>query len=276
MRSKTVRREDVRGAARALGLSGRPLVVHSSLRSFGRVEGGAQTIVDGLLAEGCTVIVPTFSWNTCIVDPLPHRQHARNGMDDSARPLKRTGAGRVYRPDTTPLDRREMGAIPAAVLAMPERVRGHHPLCSFSAVGPLAQPLIARQAPLRVNGALEALVEADGAVVLMGVGLDSMTLLHLAEQRAGRRMFRRWAAGPDGQPVEVESGGCSDGFPNLESVLAPVRREIRLGQSTWHAYDAQGAVQSAVEAIRRRLDITHCDRDCCRCDDAIQGGPILI
>ena len=49
--------ETVRAAARELGLSSRPLCVHASLRSFGRVKGGAATIVDGLLAEGCTVLV---------------------------------------------------------------------------------------------------------------------------------------------------------------------------------------------------------------------------
>jgi aminoglycoside N3'-acetyltransferase len=33
---------DIRLAIRNLGLAGRPLCVHSSLRSFGWVEGGAQ------------------------------------------------------------------------------------------------------------------------------------------------------------------------------------------------------------------------------------------
>jgi aminoglycoside 3-N-acetyltransferase len=148
-------------------------------------------------------MVPTFSWESFFVDPLPHQQPERNGSLFVAERQERPGTRRVYRPDTDALDRASMGAIPAAVLAMTERVRGDHPLASFSAVGPLAAELISRQAPLRVNGSLEALTERDGCVVLMGVGLDCMTLLHLAEQVAGRNMFRRWANGLDGQPMEV-------------------------------------------------------------------------
>ena len=40
---------------------------------------------------------------------------------------------------------RNMGAIPRAVLARPERQRGDHPLASFSAIGPLASDLVGGQ-----------------------------------------------------------------------------------------------------------------------------------
>jgi len=47
---------DIRKAIRNLGLAERPLCVHSSLRSFGWVEGGAQVVVDGLLGASCGII----------------------------------------------------------------------------------------------------------------------------------------------------------------------------------------------------------------------------
>jgi aminoglycoside N3'-acetyltransferase len=262
-------------AIQGLGLSGRPLCVHASLRSFGWIDGGAQAIVDGLLAEGCTVLVPTFSWDAFIVDPLPHQQPSRNGALYVARPGERAGTHRSFRTDTMELDRADMGALPAAVLAIPGRVRGDHPLCSFSAVGPLARSLVDRQAPLRVTGPLEALVEADGAVVLMGVGVDAMTLLHLAEERAGRNLFRRWANDGAGRPMEVAVGGCSQGFPRLTPILEPCSRDLEVGQSRWRAYDARRTLDAAAAAMRRQPTITRCDKPSCRCDDAILGGPLL-
>ncbi|HEY3108147.1 MAG TPA: AAC(3) family N-acetyltransferase [Chloroflexota bacterium] len=270
-----VRGKEVRAAVRRLGLAGQPLCVHASLRSFGWVEGGAAAVVEALLDEGCTLIVPTFCWDAYAVDPLPHQQPARNGASYVAAPRRRPGSDRVYTPAVQELDRAEMGAIAAAVLAMPGRARGNHPLCSFGAVGPASGALVAGQAPLRVFAPLAAVAAAGGAVVLMGVGLSKMTLLHLAEQRAGRLMFRRWANGPDGRPMEVEVGGCSEGFPRLEPALGWLEWRERVGGSVWRVYPAAETLDAAAVAIRAEPSITHCRRPGCRCDDAVAGGPLL-
>jgi aminoglycoside 3-N-acetyltransferase len=108
----------------------------------------------------------------------------------------------------------------------------------------------------------------------MGVGLDKMTLLHLAEQEAGRHPFRRWANGPDGHPMEVEVGGCSDGFAKLEPILARLEQAGRVGQSLWRIFPALEALEAAARAIREDAAITHCgDPGCGRCRDALLGGP---
>jgi aminoglycoside N3'-acetyltransferase len=267
--------ERIRGGARAAGLAGRPLCVHASLRSFGRVRGGAATVVEGLLAEGCTVLVPTFSY-VFAVPPPPGQRPARNGYHYAAIRPPMPGVRRVFSPDSTELDRAHMGAVPAAVLGMPGHARGNHPLNSFSAVGPRARELIAAQRPLDVYAPLRRLADLDGAVVLMGVRLDRMTLLHLAEQLAGRMLFRRWANGSDGRPVAVEAGGCSDGFPRLETALTLLLKTVQVGRSVWHIYPAGATLRAAAEAIRSDPEITRCGRvDCERCEDAILGGPIL-
>ena len=264
----------VTAAMRHLGLSGRPVCVHASLRSFGRVEGGAATVVDRLLAAGCTVMVPSFSWVYAVPPAVPGP--ARNACPYEPYTGRRTGIDRVYTPDTTEIDRDDMGAIPAAVVAKAGRVRGSHPLCSFAAVGPVADDLISKQKPLRVWGALEALCEHDGAVVLMGVGLTKMTLLHLAEQEAGRTPFLRWANGPEGTPIEVQAGGCSDGFNSFESVLAPLEKNEAVGASLWRVFPAKATLDAAARAIRDDPMITHCgDPECGRCNDAVAGGPLL-
>lgn len=263
----------VQSALRSLDRSGRVLCVHSSLRSFGRVEGGAATIVNAILAEGCTLLVPTFSWGFAVPPPDGQRP-ARNGWDYSSYPGPTSGIGRVYSPTTMEVDQ-EMGAIPAAVLAMPDRVRGNHPLCSFTAIGPRAHELVTAQSLDRVYPPLEAVADAGGSVVLMGVGLTRMTLLHRAEQVAGRRLFLRWANGSDGRPLMAEVGGCSDGFDNFLPSLAPLTRVITVGGSRWQVLPAAATLAAAAAAIRPNPRITHCGRpDCARCNDAVLGGPL--
>ena len=272
----TVTIQDLGKALRTLDLSGKSLCVHSSLRSFGWVEGGAKTVVDGLLAESCTLLVPTFSWDTFGIPPPPHLRPARNGSDYGSfdeQPIPRNE--RVYTCDTMAIDD-DMGAIPTAVIAASQRVRGYHPLCSFSAIGQLASQLISRQAPLNVFAPLKTLAEVNGFVLLMGVSLEQMTLIHLAEQMASRNLFRRWANDLHGKAMMVEVGGCSSGFGNFESMLSPLMRIVKVGQSLWRVFTAKETLEIIVRAIGENSQITGCDEpNCGRCNDAIMGGPIL-
>jgi aminoglycoside 3-N-acetyltransferase len=122
---------------------------------------------------------------------------------------------------------------------------------------------------------MAALAKADGYVLLICAGLDRMTLLHLAEKRSGRMLFRRWANGPDGKPAMLESGGCSEGFFNLEPALRPITRVAEVGGSTWQILPAPAALDIATHAIRRNQRITHCGADCLRCDDGVARGSLL-
>jgi aminoglycoside 3-N-acetyltransferase len=265
---------DIRRAARDLGLAAYPICVHASLRSFGWVEGGGATVVDGLLAEDCTVVVPTFSW-AFAVSPPANMRPPRNGWDYQSFSVRPEGAARIYTTQTNEIDP-DMGAIPAAVVMRPDRARGNHPLGSFSGVGPMARELISAQQPLDFCGPLEALAQANGRVVLMGVGLENLTLLHLAEKMAGRNLFRRWANGPDGQPMEVEGGGHSGGFGKLEPLVSPLMKRATVGQSVWSAFVAKDVLTAATAAIRRDPLVTHCgDPKCERCNDGVAGGAIL-
>lgn len=269
-----VTRRDIRDAIGAHGLAGRAVCVHSSLSSFGRVEGGAESVVGAFLEEGCTLLVPAFSSVYAVAPPTDLR-FERNGWDYERHAHEDPGAGRVYTPEAAEIDR-DMGAVPAAVLARPGRARGAHPTDSFAAVGPRAAELVGGQTPSDVYAPLAALAAAGGAVVLMGVGLERMTLLHMAEQEAGRALFRRWANGPDGRTAVVLVGGCSEGFGRLAPALRASMRSAVVGQSRWTIFPAAEAVARAAEAIRADPRVTHCGRaDCERCDDAVAGGPVL-
>jgi aminoglycoside 3-N-acetyltransferase len=171
---------------------------------------------------------------------------------------------------------RHLGVFAATVLTHPDHVRGDHPVNSFTAVGPMAQELIREQSPLDVYAPLQALCDSNGSVVLMGVQLESLTLVHLAERKAGRNLFRRWANGRGGEPIMVETGGCSRGFGRLEPVVAALGRERLVGRSRWRVFPAAATLEAAAHAIRTSPAITHCDDPHCeRCNDALLGGPIL-
>ncbi len=137
-----VTQEAVHRAAERLGIAGTPSCVHASLRSFGWVDGGAISVVEGLLAAQCTVLVPTFS----SFDVPPPDVHAmrppRNGWENAYAPRDESGGRRIFTPASMELDQEDMGSVSAAVLAMRNRMRGNHPLNSFTAVGPLAHDLI--------------------------------------------------------------------------------------------------------------------------------------
>jgi len=268
-----VTRKDLDRAVGDLGLPGRVVCVHSSLRSFGTVDGGADTVIDTLLDAGCTLLVPTHSWGFA-TNHVPGMRPPQNGWDYSMNVAPPVYHG-AFSTASNAIDR-NMGAIPRAVLSRPERRRGAHPLASFSAIGPLAHDLIDGQDGAAVHAPLRALGDADGAIVLFGVGLTRMTLLHLAEQEAGRTQFQRWALDAHGNTLMVESGGCSEGFEQLAPVLAPVETRIGVGKSTWRAFDAAEVIARASAAICTNPAITHCSqRSCRRCDDAARGGPVL-
>jgi aminoglycoside N3'-acetyltransferase len=273
MNQQPVTSQDIRDAIRSLNLSNRPLCVHSSLRSFGRLEDGAATIIEALLSEGCTIVVPSFT-DEFEVPPPANRRLLRNGYDYDAAVQPQSATLRWYSPESQAINR-DMGALPAAIVATPGRQRGDHPLNSFSAIGPMAAKLIEGQRPLKVYAPLTALAEADGWVLLMGVGLDRLTLIHAAEEHAGRTLFRCWSRDRDGQIVESQIGSCSAGFERLGEALAPLERNIDVGSSRWRAYPAAELVELAAQTIRNDPSITRCDNPNCRyCRDAILGGPI--
>jgi aminoglycoside 3-N-acetyltransferase len=75
----TVTSGDLVAGIRRLGLPGQSVCVHSSLRSFGHLVGGADAIVDAFLAEGCTLLVPSYSFHFLVLPPKGLRPSRMRG-----------------------------------------------------------------------------------------------------------------------------------------------------------------------------------------------------
>lgn len=268
---KTTSHQDISSAIQHFHLNDSVISLHGSLRSFGRLQGGAQTLVEAFLAEGCTLLVPTFTY-FCEVPTPPKHQLRRNGTTYPAFDTKNTIS---YDKNTT-LISKEMGAIPAYVLSMGSHVRGSHPLNSFAAVGPKAKELIESQTNENVYAPFKAMVSAKKSFLLLaGVDLTSATAVHYAEERAGRNLFRRWAKIGD-QIVETSVGSCSNGFNRLHDKLTEIEMVAKSGESTWRIYPFKPFLKITTQTIIDEPNITRCANPACeRCPDAVLGGPFL-
>ncbi|MGV9313626.1 AAC(3) family N-acetyltransferase [Streptomyces sp. NPDC003691] len=269
-----IRTGQLAAAVAELGLPGLPVLVHAALRSFGApLDGGADTLTGVLTDHGCTVLVPAFTETHFGVPAPPAMRPARNGVDYTRPwPEESLPAPAAYTPDCGLVNPR-LGAFPAALLARPGTHRGRHPLNSFAAYGPDAAALVRDQSPQDVYAPLRALAERDGRSLLIGVGLNRMTVLHLAEQQSGRRLFRRWAATGDGRTVTVEVGSCSEGFPRLEPRLRPAARTTTVGAARWTAHPVRATLAAVVPALAADPELTRCSAHCLPCRDAAAGGP---
>jgi aminoglycoside 3-N-acetyltransferase len=160
-----VSKEDIKAGLRKLGLKkGDSVGVHSSLRSFGHVEGGADAVIDALLEtvgkEG-TVMMSTHSANLGKDQRTP--KEIAMGVSWLLKILP-------YDPEKTPVT---TGIIPETFRKRKGVIRGSHPSHSVAASGPKAKEL---------SEGWHRLLEMDGYILLIGLDLDRCTAMHLAEK----------------------------------------------------------------------------------------------
>lgn len=268
---KTTTYEDVANAIQEMGLEKSVILMHTSLKSFGHLEGGPDTLVRAFLDVGSTLVVPTFTYDCKVPAPIEKRI-PQNGCVYPYEPE----FVEAYDQDSTMISR-DMGVIPARILKMEERIRGVHPMNSFTAIGPLANHLINKQSHLNVYGPLKEMYACSQSYIgLVGVNLTSATAIHLAEEKAGRRLFREWAMEKDGSHREIATGSCSNGFKVFEPILKGIEQSMIVGSSQWFIYSFKEFIDTVTNAIVENQAITHCSNaNCIRCNDAVRGGPIL-
>lgn len=250
-----VTHDDIVDGLRALGLAGVEIVVvHSSLSAFGWVAGGADAVVAAVRSVVPTVIAPAFTYVARLPSP-PDNAIPFNADTPAATWQEFNEAVRqtpVQRTDS-PINR-SMGAIAAALDAEPEATRSPAPICSFSGVGPRAPELLAHGNADRPLAVLEAAAKQGAWILLLGVGHESNTTIHVAENLEHRGGFTRFARDADdsrGWTAVRNVGGTSSGFPAIEPHLRGIQRETRIGGARCLAMPAADTIRVARELIRQ-------------------------
>jgi aminoglycoside 3-N-acetyltransferase len=175
------------------------LLVHSSLRAIGWVAGHAHAVVLALqeaVGPGGTLVMPAHSTN--LSDPA---QWQNPPVPESWWETIRTETP-AYDPELTPT--REMGAIAECFRKQRGIRRSANPHFSFAARGPLAEEITDDHETafgLGERSPLARIYELDGHVLLLGVGHESNTSIHLAEYRAD---FISKKTTTNGAPVAVD------------------------------------------------------------------------
>ncbi len=246
-------RHDITRGLRELGLAaGDSLIVHSSMRHLGPVDGGADAVIDAILeviGPGGNLMLPTFNY----VHPLPSP---------------------YYDPRETP---GRTGILPEVGRKRPNAGRSLHPTHSVAVIGPDAGRLTAGHLAQRVFGVgspVDLLAQAGGKVLLLGVGQTSNSTIHVAEEHAGLPKGP-WSGGlpvvrvrrPDGTFISHRldtSCSCSAAFEGAEY---PLRRhgeirDARIG-GVCKLMLGRDVIRRVGEMIREQPDILLCRWERC-------------
>lgn len=137
------------------------IMVHSSMKSIGPVEGGADTVLDALMeyfAHGL-LMLPTHTWKTT------------------------KGDGSIYDPAKEPAC---VGILPNLFMKRPGVVRSLHPTHSMAAYGREAEAFLAGEenaaSPCAPDGAWGRLREIKAKILLLGVTHQRNTFIHVLDE----------------------------------------------------------------------------------------------
>ncbi len=178
--------ETITNDLKALGIEkGMTVIVHSSLSSIGWISGGAVAVVEALMkvvTEEGTIIMPTQSSD--LSDP---KHWSRPPVPEEWWQIIRDNVP-AFDPRITPT--RAMGEVVECFRTYPNVLRSNHPLSSFAAWGQHAEEITANHSlsiSFGEESPLRKIYDLDGYILLLGVGYDSNTSIHLSEVRTGAR-----------------------------------------------------------------------------------------
>jgi aminoglycoside 3-N-acetyltransferase len=240
-----VTKRDIVSGLRSMGVHhGAILLVHSSLSSFGHVEGGAETVVDALLkavgSQG-TVLVPTLTGSEAL---------------NAANPP-------IFDPVSTAC---WTGRIPEVFRQRPQAVRSLHPTHSVAAIGARAVELTVEHeqsiTPCGPDSPYGRLARAGGAILLLGVSHNSNTTFHLVEELVGVPYHIQPGFVP-AQVVEHDQArtvhlmlhryGPARDFGRMEPLFCErgIQRDGQIGNARVRLVDARRMVALTSQALRQ-------------------------
>jgi aminoglycoside 3-N-acetyltransferase len=248
-----VTREQIAAAIVALGVApGEMMIVHSSYKSLGGVEGGPAAVAEALVdsvSPGGTVFVPTFNYG--------------NG---------------VYDPATAPS---YDGVITEFFRKLPGAVRSLHPTHPIAGIGPGARAILEghdKAHPFGVRSPCWRLWERNAWVLLIGVGHFATSIAHVAEEMLAMpyldrlRTARLRGAGGAIEEVTLRRPGCSDAWDAVLDAPLRARGAVTVGsvgKAKLQLVRSREVVDVTVELLRSNPAALLCDRaGCDACEQA--------
>jgi len=214
-------------------LSTDAILVHSSMKSIGEVEGGADTVLDAFMeyfADGL-FMMPTHTWNNC-------------------------RAGAVFDPEKSPCC---VGILPELFRKRPGVIRSLHPTHSIAAFGSSAAEYTAYDNdPSTVcppDGCFGRLREIGAKILLLGVNHGRNTYIHSVEESLG--LADRLTEGKTPLLVRMPDGG-------MKEVSIQLHHCSKARDVSAHYVKLSDAFE-ALGAARR---VKFGDADCILCDAA--------
>jgi aminoglycoside 3-N-acetyltransferase-4 len=173
----------------------------------------------------------------------------------------------------------DLGVVADAFWRRPGVARSTHPF-ALAAAGPLAERIISGPLPLPPHipeSPVGRVHDLDGQVLLLGVGHDADTTLHLAELLAGvpYEVPRHCTVLQDGRPVRIDYGEndhCCARFAFADQWLREwgLQSEGRVGHAHARLARARDIVEIALEhLVADPLLFLHPEgAGCAECDEA--------
>ncbi|HEY8370005.1 MAG TPA: AAC(3)-IV family aminoglycoside N-acetyltransferase [Thermodesulfobacteriota bacterium] len=230
---RALTRAEIATQLRTLGVEpGEVLLVHTSFRAVRPVEGGPGGLIGALrdaLGPRGTLVMPFW-------------------CDDEDEP---------FDPATTPASQ-GLGVVADTFWRLPGVRRSNH-VHAFAAVGPHAERIVADPLPLPPHipqSPVGRVHELDGQVLLVGVGHESDTTLHLAEVLSGvpYRVPKSCLVLRDGELVRIEYGEndhCCERFAFADEWLRA--RGLQAEGPVGHAHARLARARDIVAVACRHL-----------------------
>jgi len=230
--------------------SGGVLVVHTSFRAVGPVEDGPAGLIEALsavLGPAGTLVMPSMSGSR---------------------------RSEPYDPAQTPT--RNMGVVAETFWRLTAVRRSDHPTSSFAARGPEAEAITAPEPLMPAHSSdspIGRVHRLGGCVLLLGVGQDSNTTIHLGESLADvPYRTPKWTTMlVDGRPQRVvfsQIDHCCQNFALVDVWLdeRDLQKRGTLGHATARLARSADIVDAVVPRLRRDPLLFLCEPGA-RCED---------
>lgn len=209
------------------------LLIHSSMKAVGEVDGGGDTVLDAFIEymKDGLLLFPTHSWSD---------KNLRDG---------------IYDPKTEPAC---VGILPNLFMKREGAFRSMHPTHSVTAMGSRAQTYVLRDndvhTPCPRNGCFGGLYDEEAQLLFLGATLKTNTFIHGIEElldipdriNPQSRKIKLLFEGGDAREIELHGHYSTRGdvSQNYDKLLIPMLRmgiakEVKIGDAVSYVVEVK-------------------------------------